>query len=182
MHNAEAQPKSPINMVLWLPFWMRASGVSVRMREPIITPSSRDSLVTQLSAKLRFACRWEPSLSLVLLTLPFDTARCVDGLGSSASLRSGRIGEADPPHHRDCRRVAALPRGRPRRCLIQRAPVASLLLRPSRYCRYSPMRTRPSTDLRTWASSWLDHQWRGRAAARQGRAVRPRTPFRPHPD
>src|SRR5882724_8552441 len=63
----------------------------------------------QLSAKLRFAYRWEPPLSRVLLTLPFDAARCPDGLGSSASLRSGRIGEADPPHHRDRRRVAALP-------------------------------------------------------------------------
>ena len=60
----------------------------------------------QLSAKRR---RWEPPLSLVLLTLPFDATRCPDGLGSSASLRSGRIGEADPPHHRDRRRVAALP-------------------------------------------------------------------------
>ena len=46
----------------------------------------------QLSAKLHFACRWKPPLSLVLLTLPFDAARCPDGLGSSASLRSGRIG------------------------------------------------------------------------------------------
>src|ERR1700730_14626428 len=27
-----------------------------------------------------------------------------------------------------------------------------------------------------------DHQRRGRDPARQGRAVRPRTPFRPHPD
>jgi hypothetical protein len=80
------------------------------MREPILAPLSRDSFVLQLSAKPRFACRWEPPLSLGLLTLPFDTARCVDGLGFSASLRrSGRIGEADPPHHCDRRRVAALP-------------------------------------------------------------------------
>src|SRR5258708_4602949 len=34
----------------------------------------------QLSAKLRFAYRWEPPLSLVPLTLPFDATRCPDGL------------------------------------------------------------------------------------------------------
>jgi hypothetical protein len=28
-HNAKPQPKSPVNIALWLPFWMRASGVSV---------------------------------------------------------------------------------------------------------------------------------------------------------
>ena len=61
----------------------------------------------QLSAKRP---RWEPPLSLGLLTLPFEAARGVDGLGFSARLGgSGRIGEADPPHHRDRRRVAALP-------------------------------------------------------------------------
>ena len=46
----------------------------------------------------------------LLLTLPLDAASRVGGLGASASLRrSGRIGELDPPHYRDRRRVAALP-------------------------------------------------------------------------
>ncbi len=41
---------------------------------------------------------------------PTALAAFVGGLGASASLRrSGRIGELDPPHYRDRRRVAALP-------------------------------------------------------------------------
>jgi hypothetical protein len=30
------------------------------MREPVLAPLSRDSFVMQLSAKLRFVCRWGP--------------------------------------------------------------------------------------------------------------------------
>ena len=79
------------------------------MREPILAPLSRDSFVMQLSAKHRFACRWEPPSRSAAAIRP---ARCLDGLGFRTAFAAA-AGSVRPT-----RRTTALfrrARGRPQR-------------------------------------------------------------------
>ena len=95
-----------------------------------------------------------------------------------------RIGEARRQHRRDrlCRACGGRPCGAASEAVGD--AMADAYNDPARRrIAHVPRRARDARPAEgAWGQAGADHQRRGRAAAREGRAVRPRTPLRPHPD